>query len=399
MAIAIVSVGAGRCVSLTIEFDYSYDQTSHDFFADPTRRELLESAAAIVAGGISDQLTAIDASDPAYQGTNFWQASFLNPTTGLNTSTVNLVVPEDTLVVFVGGRDNLGTTLATASDGSARGFDFSDPAFNEAVETRGQPGANDAPATDFGPWGGSVGFNINTNWGYAGSSGSPESGKYDFLSVAIHELTHVLGFGTASSWDALVQGGQFTGPSAMAANLSNPGQPVPVSSGRDHWAEGTRSIAGGTNQEAAMDPTISTGVRKWLTDLDTAALADIGWGSSSGPSFRLADPSDHAPEPVDFGSLHVGDVAMQALSITNQALNDGFSERLNATMTAASGDATATGSFTLLGAGSTDATSLVVGINTANPGAKTGTATINLELTARGQAGRVRQLYRRRLSM
>jgi hypothetical protein len=81
MAIAIVSVGAGRCVSLTIEFDYSYDRFGHDFFADPTRRGLLEAAASIVTG-FGDQLTAIDASDPIYQGPNSWRASFLNPALG-----------------------------------------------------------------------------------------------------------------------------------------------------------------------------------------------------------------------------------------------------------------------------------------------------------------------------
>ena len=71
--------------------------------------------------------------DPAYTGTNFWEASFLNPTSGRSISSVNLVVPEDTVIVFVGGRDNLGTTLATADDGSARGFSFNDPADRKSV--------------------------------------------------------------------------------------------------------------------------------------------------------------------------------------------------------------------------------------------------------------------------
>ena len=95
------------------------------------------------------------------------------------------------------------------------------------------------------PWGGSIGFNINTNWGYAGPDDPPGPGKFDFFSVAMHEIAHILGIGTADSWDTWVDGGQFTGPNAMAANLSSPGDPVGLSGGRDHWAEGTMSLVDG----------------------------------------------------------------------------------------------------------------------------------------------------------
>lgn len=44
-----------------------------------------------------------------------------------------------------------------------------------------------------------------------------------------------------------------------------------------HWAEGTTSFVAGLPQEAAMDPTITTGTRKAFTDLDFAAMKDIGW--------------------------------------------------------------------------------------------------------------------------
>ena len=52
-----------------------------------------------------------------------------------------------------------------------------------------------------------------------------------------------------------------------------------------HWADGTPSnvFPGGAPQEAAMDPDISSGNRKVFTDLDVAALDDIGWDAAAVP--------------------------------------------------------------------------------------------------------------------
>ena len=98
----------------------------------------------------------------------------------------------------------------------------------------------------------------------------------------------------------------------------------------------------------------------------------------SGNVYRLAEASVHIPEPVVLANVHVGDVSQQALTISNIAANDGFSENLNASIGGATGNATATGSFTGLGAGATNSSSLVVGIDTAIAGARTGTASIGL---------------------
>jgi hypothetical protein len=55
-------------------------------------------------------------------------------------------------------------------------------------------------------------------------------------------------------------------------------------------------------------------------------------------AFRFANPSAHTPEPVSFGNFHVGDAApSQAISLTNNVPNDGFSEALNATIGSATG--------------------------------------------------------------
>ena len=99
----------------------------------------------------------------------------------------------------------------------------------------------------------------------------------------------------------------------------------------------------------------------------------------SGNVFRLADALIDNPLAFAFGSVQVGDSVNQAVSITNNVLADGFSERLNASFGAAS-DVRITnnsGGFNLLGATVTDNTSLVVGIDTSVAGSVTGTQTLN----------------------
>jgi hypothetical protein len=108
----------------------------------------------------------------------------------------------------------------------------------------------------------------------------------------------------------------------------------------------------------------------------------------SGTAYRLANPTAHAPEPVNFGFLHVGDAAEQALPITNNVPDDGFSERLNASLGSPTGAATTnSGSFTELAPAATNNTSLMVGVDTSSVGVKTGTASITLTSTGVGTSG------------
>lgn len=98
----------------------------------------------------------------------------------------------------------------------------------------------------------------------------------------------------------------------------------------------------------------------------------------TGAAYRYANPTAHTPEPVDFGIIHPGDVVEQKLSITNNVTADGFSESLNASTGATTGDAIASGWFKLLPPGATNNTSLIMSIDTSSAGVKSGTVMVNL---------------------
>lgn len=265
--------------ALDIQFDYTYD-TSSFFVGHADRQNLLESAAAVFELRFGDTLAAIT---PATGRS--WTADFDHPGTGEEMSLSNLSIAEGVVKIYVGAMQ-LGTS--TLGQGGPGGYHVSgtpSPTLQQWFDTvaaRGQSGALAATPTDFGPWGGSLTFDIDANW-YFGTGSL--SGKNDFLSVATHELGHLFGIGTSGSWLTKIEGSKFTGANATAANDN-----IQVSlSGSGHWASDTMSTVYGTTtpQEAAMDPSITVGTQKFFTRLDFAGMQDIGWTLIPEPSSAL----------------------------------------------------------------------------------------------------------------
>lgn len=250
-------------MSITVQVDYSLD-ASH-FFDDPTRRAVMQAAANLAVSRFSDSFQAIEPS-----GSNTWKAVLDNPGTGGTIELDNLTIPADTVVVYVGGRD-----MSSLGMGGPGGFSSSgSPAWNALVAGRGQQNVSGPNARDIGTYGGSITFDSQPDAGwYFGIDGSDAAigDSNDFYSVALHEMTHLMGFGTCDSWNSRVSGSSFTGPAAV--NEYDGAGNVPLAPDHSHFSSGTSD----NGQETAMDPDLTTGERKLLTALDLAAMDDIGY--------------------------------------------------------------------------------------------------------------------------
>ena len=269
---AILLAASQSAGAVTINFDYSDDG---GFFtgANSSRQSILNDTGNLLGNRLTDSLAAITSS-----GVNHFDAVFNRPDNGVLTTLSNFNVAADTLTVFAGGRA-LGGSLGVGGPG---GYNISGTqSFVDTVPQRSQLGATTGPsATDFAPWGGQITFNSDSSWYFDSNPSTTEafSGN-DFYSVALHEIGHVLGIGTADSWNDKVSGGNFTGVYSVAAFGGN----VPLASDHAHWAESTKSTVMGAVQEALMDPTLTTGARKLPTQLDFAALKDVGWQVTAVP--------------------------------------------------------------------------------------------------------------------
>ena len=252
----------------------------------------MQLAANTLGSALGDNLAAIT---PA--GANTWQASFPSPSTGAEQTVTNLAVPANTIIVYVGGRPL--PSQGEAGDGSTGGFTANgDQNWLNTVAARGQTGALAAVPTDYGPWGGSIAFGTSsTNWFFGTTTAGFGPTQTDFLTVAEHELGHVLGIGTSNSWAALAQPVGFVGRSAEAVNG---GQPVALDPGLAHWAEGTMS----DGHPATMDPVLVNGTRELFTTLDFAGLEDVGWQVQS-PVVQLSVAGASVAENAGSVTLNV----------------------------------------------------------------------------------------------
>lgn len=248
---------------MTVQFLFDFSLDTSGFFSDPARRSALVQAGHMLADRFEDSLTAI-----APSGSNRWTPSIYNPATGALVNASRTTIPANTIVVYAGARSLPGVTLAVGATG---GFNAtgSQSWFN-AIKGRGQSGALASTPTDVAPWGGSLSFdNTGVDWNFSTTSTGLTSGKTDFISVAMHELGHIMGVGLSGSWKRLASGANFAGAKAAAAY----GSAVPLSSDKGHFKEGIKSH----KLEVALDATMATGSRKFFSNVDYAALIDLGW--------------------------------------------------------------------------------------------------------------------------
>jgi len=296
LAVALLGFTSG---AFALEIEIRYDHDPNGFFANnPAAKTALRAAADFYEPLIHDSLTALDANTtPAGYS---WTARIENPTTGATGYLIpGVVVPANTIVIFASGRA-LGGAAGRGGPGAQN--ISGDQNWANLVRYRGQAGANpsNGTVTDFGPWGGFVAFDTGMTWNF--SLTDPAAPGQPFLSAALHEIGHVLGIGsTTPSWTNKVSGSNFTG--AYAKQVYGGNVPLDTAS-PGHWrndneandepgvpskAFGSFGTPHGSTQVGLMDPDLSSGNAFHLvvTDLDLAALRDIGWQIDPPPKLTV----------------------------------------------------------------------------------------------------------------
>lgn len=309
---------------------------THDLAA----KSAINAAAADVSAAITTSLNAINTD--VYIGTNGsttttfdWSYEITNPVTSGSTFIGTATAVANNVVLHVGARNLTGSTLGIGGP-NGMGFQLSASGFENQLlgaiasaesqsETAYRRGAGPVIGTisnslslgnttanfsiDYGIAYGSVALDwdgnnngvkdsdveLNNYWHFDHTT-AVASGKRDLYSIALHEILHSLGFGASSSWDSKVSGNSWTGLEVIA--LHGTGSNL-VTATSDHITEGIIStrITDGVPQEVAMDPTIMTGTRKYLTALDLAFLRDIG--------YTTIVPAPAVPEPHTIALLCV----------------------------------------------------------------------------------------------
>lgn len=314
LAAVVTGIAVSQASAINIVLDYSHAGGTflEDGGVGPVAKAAIAAAAADLSAAIT---TSLNATTDVSVGTgpNGASASFnlyltyANPTTGAFPTTYNggvAVVPADEVRIFVGsqllGGDLLGeggpgsfgynshlsggfsiadrqaAITAAASAGSTNLLRGGGPTITTLSGSFGPPADDPYPhSIQLGSTLGSLWFDSDTDWHYDHTTDVAD-GKFDLYSVALHEIMHALGIGSSESWDALQSGNDWAGTNVI--DLLGSGVDVLNPAG-DHIVAGQQSprVSDGVLQEAVMDPSLTSGTRKQLTELDLAFLRDINW--------------------------------------------------------------------------------------------------------------------------
>ena len=330
LVLCLSQFGLAACAhALSLQLDYSYDAANGNFFGlNPTAKAAVDAAAADIGNAILPSLGAIPTD--TFNGTNGqtnvtidWKVTFSNPSTGATVTLQTFTRLADDIVIYVGMRPLLGPTLGQGGPGGA-GINLSGsglPAQWVGAVNNAQSASNAVMPRDGGPIVGSLRGSstfgtatanydlkygailgnlwldsdsnndgtvdsaslLDSYWHYDHTS-AVAAGQNDMYSVALHELIHSIGFGSSESWTSLVSGTTWLG--AQATQLNGGSGTNLVSPDGAHIASGLMSprLSDSVMQEAVMDPTLTAGTRKSLTQLDLAFLRDLGYATIPEPS-------------------------------------------------------------------------------------------------------------------
>ena len=327
--------GGNATGNLRIRFDYSLDTRGFFSGANAYRRNVLQIAGDSLIKRFGDDLAAIIPG-----GIKEWIPSVNHPSNGPSNSisgkrvnlAKNLRVNANEIIVYAGARNLPGnfrgvggqasyqfpaTSISCRTQAECNRKLAEIEAFRNIVRGRGEPGALGNTQTDVAPQIGTISFDTNSDWYFGLDPDGIGPNQVDFLSVATHELGHVLGFGNersgvTTSWERLTSNGRFNGPKARAAYVGSGSPPI---SG-DHWANSIQTVDG---QSILMNGSIPIGKRTHLSPLDMAAFDDLGWDllnmrATVSASHRYPDDGSYDVRVILKGS-RAGEVPWDARSV------------------------------------------------------------------------------------
>jgi hypothetical protein len=330
-ALLLVAVTWVHCANaLNIQLDYSLDSTG--FFAgNATAMAAVNAAALDLGNAILPSLGAV--TTDMYSGTNGsttatldWGLTFTNPSTGAVVTLNTFAFAANTVRFYVGMTPLTGPTLGQGSPGASTimlgspgviesqwvgAVAAAQASSNASMPRGGGPIINSLSGSATvgvttanytvtrGSMVGSLSFDNDTDnngiaddattlanfWQYD-STTAVAAGKNDMYSVALHELMHALGFSSSVTWDTLHAGTTWTG--ANVISLTGTGTNM-LAGDQAHIVDGFMStrVSDGVAQEAAMDPSLTAGTRKYLTAVDAAFLRDLGYQAVPEPGSAM----------------------------------------------------------------------------------------------------------------
>jgi hypothetical protein len=323
------ALGPEAALAINIRVDYSYDNSpAGTFFNTQQKKDALEAAAARFSAIITTSLTSQSLPDNQLDP----RIGFFHPTTGEyhevspahgpesdvvrtapggNTADEYRkpwTIPQNQWILYAGGRP-LPSGVA-GEGGTGTGTNIT--TVFQAEDSHLSRGFRATSEQDSLPvWGGAITFDSDgsTAWHFDLNTPAPLA-KVDFYSVALHEIGHALGLSASNwrDWNRWTPAAQFTGPVARAAYNADNGTSLSGLNvtGDEHWQDGAYdsyifhngnpnyvgTVGPGVKQDLMMEPTahFTVPIRRFeLTNVDVAALRDIGWSTI---------PQIDAPSPI-----------------------------------------------------------------------------------------------------